>query len=231
MKKTIFTLNINDYAPEIRKLTRPHLEFYAKRIGAEIVDITERKFPDYPIVYEKLQIYELAQEMKNDWNIFVDADALIHPETIDFTNFLSKDTVLQNGKDMAAIRWRLDKYHLRDGRNIGTCNWFTIFSDWNIDLYKPLDDMSLEEAMQNMFPTIAERSTVIDTAHLLDDYVISRNLARFGLKYKNVPELLKELNLEGCEFFYHTYLDKTDEKVEKIREVIKRWGLNKQMLK
>jgi hypothetical protein len=226
MKKIIYTLNINNYAPELRALTRPHLEFYAKRIGAEIIDITERKYPHMPVVYEKLQIYDLAQKYRADWNIYIDSDCLIHPETIDFTNFLDKSTVFQVGSDMAAIRWRYDKYFLRDGRNIGTCNWFTIFSDWCIDLYKPLEDMELDEVMQYMYPTVIERTTVVDTAHLIDDFVLSRNVARYGLKYQNLKELLEKIGLPNANFFWHEYLITTQEKVAKAKEVIKLWKIN-----
>jgi hypothetical protein len=45
LKKTIFTLNIDNYAPEIRDITRPLLERYAKKIGADIYDIEDRNFP------------------------------------------------------------------------------------------------------------------------------------------------------------------------------------------
>lgn len=125
-KKTVFTLNIDNYAPEITELTYPFLEHYAKRIGADFHVITERRFPGFPPVYEKLQIYRLAQEQANDWNIFFDSDALVHPDTIDFTQHLGKDTVAHNGSDMAAIRWTYDRFFLRDGRNIGSGNWLTI---------------------------------------------------------------------------------------------------------
>ncbi len=226
MKKTIYTLNINDYAPDILALTRPWLEFYANRIGAEIVDITERKWPDMPIVYEKLQIYELAKTNGSDWNIYIDSDCLIHPETIDFTNFLPKDTVLQAGKDMANIRWRYDKYFLRDGRNIGTCNWFTIFSDWCLDLYHPIEDMTLDECRKFMFPTVVEQNTVIDRDHLIDDFVLSRNVARYGLKYKNVPEVLKELDLEQANFFWHEYVITESEKILNLKKAIETWKLD-----
>jgi len=227
MKKIIYTLNVDNYAPELVALTRPHLEFYAQRIGAEIVDITERKFPDMPVVYEKLQIYELAKENKADWHIYIDSDCLIHPETIDFTNFLQKDTVMQVGHDMAAIRARYDKYLLRDGRNIGTCNWFTIFSDWCLDLYHPLEDMTLEEARECMFPTVVEGHGGIDKDHLIDDFVITRNVARFGLKYINLPELLEKNELKDAQFFWHEYMITVPEKVKKAKEVIEAWKLNK----
>ncbi|HWB97853.1 MAG TPA: hypothetical protein VG672_14160 [Bryobacteraceae bacterium] len=46
IKKTVYTLNIGDYAPEICALTYPLMEAYARKIGADFHVIRERKFPD-----------------------------------------------------------------------------------------------------------------------------------------------------------------------------------------
>lgn len=225
MKKIIFTLNIDNYAPEILEITRPTLEYYANKIGAEIYDIKERKYPEYPVTYEKLQIYELAKKLKADWIIYIDSDALIHPETIDFTNFLSRDTVMHNGFDMANIRWKYDDIFLRDGRNIGSCNWFTIASSWCIDLWTPLD-ITLEEALNNIFPTPTETNTVVDRKHLIDDYALSRNIAKFGLKFTTSTEIYEKLKLEGSIFLYHEYLISIDEKVKRLKEIKNNWIIN-----
>lgn len=53
VKKTIYTLNIGDYAPEICALTYPLMQAYARKIGAEFHVIRERKFPDWPLDYEQ----------------------------------------------------------------------------------------------------------------------------------------------------------------------------------
>src|SRR5512141_1373958 len=114
-KKTVFTLNVDGYAPEITALTYPFIMAWARRIGASFHVIDERRFPEWPVVYEKLQVYALAQQMANDWNIFIDSDALVHPDAPDFTRLLSKDTVAHYGADMAAIRWTYDRFFQRDG--------------------------------------------------------------------------------------------------------------------
>ena len=80
VKKTIFLLRINDYSPEICALTYPLIRRYAQKIGAEIFEITKRRWPDWPVVYEKLQIFYLAQELQSEWQIYFDADTLIHPD-------------------------------------------------------------------------------------------------------------------------------------------------------
>jgi hypothetical protein len=124
MKKCVWTLNVDGYASEITKLTYPLLEGWANKIGADFRIITKRNWPSYPPVYEKLQIHTLGKDY--DWNIYVDSDALIHPDFFDPTEHIKKDTVLHNGCDMAGVRWRYDDIFRRDGRHIGSCNWFRI---------------------------------------------------------------------------------------------------------
>lgn len=225
LKKTVFTLNIDNYAPEITELTYPLIKRYADKIGADFYTIKERKFPGFPPVYEKLQIYELAQKMENDWNIYIDSDTLVHPDLMDVTNHLSKDTVLHNGADMASNRWKYDRFFLRDGRNIGSCNWFTIGSDWCIELWKPLDDITLKEAVVNISPIVSEINTIITPDHLIDDYTLSRNIAKYGLKFTTLINLLTSLGQSQGEYFWHLYTISIEEKVVRMKEVLKRWGL------
>jgi hypothetical protein len=226
MKKTIFTLNVDNYAPEITKLTFPYLKKYAQKIEADLYVIKDRKFPKFPPVYEKLQIYELAQKMKNDWNIYIDADAFVHPDTPDITTLVGKDTIVHNGQDFAPIRFRPDKYFLRSGLHFGSCNWLAMASDWCIDLWKPLDDLSLKEAVGNIFPIQDELNTGITPEHLIDDYTLSRNVAKYGLKATNLIELFKEYG-DYNDFFWHQYQITIPEKVEYLKNVIRRTKLTR----
>ena len=238
-KKTIFTLNVDGYAPEITVLTYPLIEAYAEKIGADFHIISERKFPEWPVTYEKLQIFELAREMGNDWNIYIDSDALVHPDTPDLTKLLPRDTVAHHGKDCAPVRWRSDKYFERDGRHFGTGNWLTVASDLCLDLWRPLDDLTPEQAISNIFPTVFETiSGVVNQSHLIDDYVLSRNIARFGLKATTLKEIFSNLGYkeirdvtgrviqnEGGYFFYHHYLFPTDQKVVEMKKIIRNWKI------
>lgn len=221
IKKTLYILNVDNYAPEITRLTYPLLKKYAGKIGAEFYTIDKRKYPQMPPVYEKLQIYDLGREMKNDWNIYIDGDTLVHPDMFDPTNHIEKDTVMHNGIDMASIRWTYDNYFFRDGRNIGSCNWFTIASDWCLDLWAPLD-IPLEEAVKNIHPIQGELNTVITPEHLIDDYALSRNIAKYGLKVKTLTSLLQELGNPG-NFLWHQYQITRDKKVEEMCKLIEVW--------
>jgi hypothetical protein len=212
VKKTVYTLAVkddlgNDYEPEITAITFPLMKKWAKKIGADFYVIEDRKFKDMPPVYEKFQIYELGKEHGNDWNIFLDADTLIHPDFWDVTEMLNKDTTCSGySSDFSPIRFKPDKYFNRDGRYIGKGNWCQIGSDWCLDLWKPLDDITPEEAYDNIYPTYQESSTVIERKHLIDDYLVSRNIARYGLKHTLISEI--EANRKvGCSgHLWHQYL-------------------------
>ncbi len=225
-KKCVYTLNIDNYAPEITALTYPLLMRYAEKIGAEFYVIKERKFSfSLPPAYEKLQIYKLGKEMGNDWNIYIDSDALVHPDFFDPTEIVGKETVLHNGADLAGNRWKYDNYFRRDGRHISSCNWLAIASDWCLDLWHPLDDMTIEQALENIYPLNAEANHNITREHLLDDYILSRNIAKYGLKFTTVSDLLEKIGRKGESYFYHEYTITRQEKVVGLTKTIEKWGL------
>lgn len=225
MTKTIFLLNIDNFAPQITRLTYPFIRCYAERIGAKIHMITERKFPDWPITYEKLQIYELAKELGSDWNIYIDSDALLHPEFIDITEHLQKDTVACYSKDVADIRWKMDEYFRRDGRLIGWGNWFAVASDLCLDLWHPLD-IPLEQALGNIRPTPNELNAGVTREHLIDDYTLSRNVARYGLKFKTFKQIWKESDIENP-LVQHEYTKSADEQAKSHLKLILDWNVEK----
>ena len=203
VKKTIYTLNIGDYSPDITALTYPLIRRFAAKIGADFRVISERRWPEYNLCYEKLQIYELGRD--SEWNIYIDGDTLVHPDFFDITEHLPKNTVLHNGYDMAGNRWRYDDYFRRDGRHIGSCNWFTVTSDWCMDLWRPLDDISYEDAVANIFPINEEIRHGMKPGHFIDEYVVSRNIARFGLKFDCLIEMLQRMKRLNDKYLWHEY--------------------------
>jgi len=219
MRKTLFTLSVDNYAPDIFALTRPYMERYAQKIGAEFHVISERKFPDYPIVYEKFQVYELGRG--NDWNLFVDGDVLIHPDTYDITEHVKKDTVAQWGADFN-FRWDHDDYFRRDGRHLSTCNWFTLTSDWTHDFWTPLQDMTLKEALSHIHPAQYELQRSMKTEHFIDDYVLSRNLARYGLRYLQLRDW-DGFTIDKVPLLYHYFPRSNDEKLSMLRDLVASW--------
>jgi len=226
IRKTLFTLDINHYEPEITALTYPLMEYYAKKIGADFHIIKDRKFPDYPLTYEKLQLYNIIEEEDIDWAVFVDADTIIKPDFFDITIQFPKDTVCHNANDESSHRYKADRYFLRDGRFIGSCNWFAVASDWCIDLWHPLDDMTCGEALNNIMPIMEEINTgLIPREHLIDDYVLSRNIARFGLKFTTVRDLQMKKGYAQMLFLYHVYNVPAKQKLEMLTGMLKSWGV------
>jgi hypothetical protein len=59
---------------------------------------------------------------------------------------------------------------------------------------------------------------------LLDDYTLSRNIARFGLKFTTVRRVQEQTGCGG-EFFHHDYMISEDEKIASIETVLKNWKL------
>jgi hypothetical protein len=227
LKKTLYTLNIDDYEPEITALTFPYMRKYAEKIGADFFIITERKFPDWPVTFEKLQIYELAQQHANDWNIFCDGDCLIHPDLMDVTNHISKDTVMHNGSDESTHRFKADRFFLRDGRFIGSCNWFAVASDLCIELWKPPDDLTLEEAMANIQTISQETNGGMAREHLIDDYICSRNISKYGLKFTTLRSVLQNKGYPNPVFMMHMYNIPIASKLDILNQTMVQWGIKK----
>ena len=118
MKKLIHVLNINDFFPELFALTFPTIQAYAERHGFLINLITERKFPDYPINYEKMQVFQ--DGMGADLNMLCDADMLIHPHFPDVHEIVKNPAyVAFNDNYNISTKYYADRipYFKRDGRD------------------------------------------------------------------------------------------------------------------
>ena len=221
----VFCLYVNDFAPDILKITKPFLENWCKRIGADLHYITERKYPDMPPNYEKFQIYELGKEY--DYQIFIDADALVPLEMFDPTEFIGMDEICFNRVDPANSRFKFDKYFRRDGRNIGAGTFFVVTTKWTLDAWKPLelqDDITKEDCIANITPIRVERNFGVDAVHLLDDYLVSRNIAKYGLKVRTlVGDVCDKIKCKQT--LQHAYLDTKENKAKYLSMVVE--DLNK----
>lgn len=226
MKITLYTLNVDNYAPEITKHTFPLLAGYANKIGARFYQITERKFPEFGFEREKFQIFDLMVQHDDDYAIFLDADTLLHPEMFDLTCFVPPDTVCNFGHDNISTRFRVDDVHRRDGRNIGCGTFFVVVprACRNYWLWPDPSELSYEEIVSRIFPTLAERKVGIQPKHLADDFVTSRNVAKFGFKFMTVWDIQKKLG-RNDNFIVHSHLQTREQKVQTIDDTLVRWGL------
>lgn len=187
-KRVVHVMLMNDYLPKLCKLTLPTIEAWAEKIDARVNYITRRRWPDWPLLTEKLQVW--YDGMDNDWNILLDADILVHPDAPDMLGTLvPPDHVAAKDAFHAHTQMRTDTYFQRDGRDIGLSGCFVITSRWCHDLWRPItEEMTKEEVCKAI---LQERKCV-------DEYCISRNMARYGLKLTAPVDPATSYNL-----FYH----------------------------
>jgi hypothetical protein len=183
---------MNNWEPEITNLTFPLMKFHAKKIGADFLLLDQRKFPSLPLQLERFQIFNISKNY--DWIIQLDADLLMHPDMPDLTQHVSKDTILISKWDLLSKRFKTDYCFERDGRRISAPGFFTITSDWCRDFWKLPKDIDLDTALDSTTPLLHEwDGRKVNNTHIVFDYLISRNIAKYGLKVKSFQELFKEL--------------------------------------
>lgn len=223
----IYTIRINDYAPELTDLTFPLMRHWASKIGARVEVIDKRLFEPWPISFEKFQTPMRALDAHAEWAYTVDADTLIHPDWFAVHEVIGKDTVAHNGKDFNPIRWTQDKYFRRDARYIGSCSWFTVASDWCYEDLWHFPEQSYEETLAAIHPTGGEMgSGLIPKEHLCDDYTLSRNIARFGLKYTTFIEICKDrIAVQGNPLLWHHYQVSNETKFARMCAAMVAWGV------
>ncbi len=112
MKKAVYTVNIGNYIPDISAITVPAFKAYAERIGADFIQITERKFSPFAFGYEKMQIYELGKDY--DYNVYFDLDVIISPKMFDVTDKIPADVVGHLGGYGADTWFGMDENFLND---------------------------------------------------------------------------------------------------------------------
>jgi len=170
MTKSIWVVIVDNYQPEVCKQTLPTIEKYADKIGAKLNIISKRKWPEATAPYEKLQVYELGKGY--DWNIVVDADLLIEDTMHDPTTMVPDQTVATWMCYDPAPYFPCDEYYYRDGRHIGASFNFLFVPRACHDALMPFPN---EE--------IKSRMAALKRPFMLDEYCLSRNIARYGLKF------------------------------------------------
>jgi hypothetical protein len=169
MKIEIFVVRVDDYLPELCAITLPRIEAYANRIGAKFTLISTRKYPEFPPTYEKLQVYELGKN--NDYNILLDADIVLADDFEDITKNVPLNGVGFWHEYRASGLFAPDQYFFRDNRNVGVATNMLVVPRACHDIFTPLE-IDAEEAKKRT-----------NRWFIIDEYCISRNLAKFGIKY------------------------------------------------
>jgi hypothetical protein len=189
--------------------------------------LTERKFPDWHITYEKAQV---ALYGKNyEWNIVADTDALVHPDLPDLTTRVPDFAVGILDGYPADTRFAMNPYFARDRRKMGVSGLLAVAHRHCFDFWTPLPGRQ-EEHLAQITPLADERARGVPAAHFITEYWLSYNLARFGLKYTG---LLQE---DERRMFFHPYgwfvngvfhSPTNEEKIRGVLEKAREWGLLK----
>ena len=218
MKKAIWILNIdNKYNPELVSLCIPTIKAYADKIKADLNIITERKFPDWHITYEKAQVYESGKSY--DWNLVMDTDVLIYPNCPDFTERLPDFVVGLKESYPADAVYNMNDYFYRDRRKVGINAVFAIASKYCHDFWYPLPG-GQEEHLPYIHMRPEEVARGVKPEQFITEYWLSNNLARFGLKYDGI--LLEHERW----MHFHTFFAPTEEqKIKELKEVYASWNL------
>lgn len=190
MKKRVYVLNINNYLPEVCKITLPLIKNYADKLGAEFMIIDEQKTPDLPVTYEKLQIYELGKDY--DWNILIDADMVIHPNMYNVFRFLPTGYI--------GVWHQYNGRILHENLDLGIATNFLVVPRTHHEVWKPFDNPY-------------ERLKGLERKFILDEYCVSYNVKRLGYKISGL-----EIGGAYGKLFYHLNIN-TDNVVVNINYI------------
>ena len=236
MNKVLYTPNYNQYEPEICSITYPLIKQYCHKIGADF-RIIDKPF-DLGVdtkISGKFHLHKLAQE-KNQITMFLDSDALIHPDAPDFMiHCIGPKLVFCFGQDYPFMRFRADQFFAYAQANglvepytmvpYGMCTWCVICNDSSYHVWEP--PVNAAEAISYITPTVVE-AHIKTAASLLDDYQTSLNLVKHKLTIINGIEALTAVKYTGVMPFYHQYLVTPEEKARQLKFVRDNvWGLGK----
>jgi hypothetical protein len=198
-RKCVHTVAMAGWRPDIQALSLPSIKRWADRIGADFNLISSPKFPGYPASYERLQVHEAGRGY--GWNVCLDADMLLHRDLEDPTERMDPRSCGSMGM-LDAGRWfEPDEYFARDGRQIGVADCFVVSSEMTHDLWTPLG-VPFEEASRRC-----------RDPWMVSEYALSRNLARFGLKFGGA--------IRDHSMVFHAPPDKS---IESFHRQLREWG-------
>jgi hypothetical protein len=173
MKTCVHFVNIPDHPSQYTAVTFPLVHAYAKRIGATFNIISQRKFPNFPVEYEAMQIHEAGAFY--DWNMHIAAGMVLGEWLQDPSLYMSDDCVATNmvfGADQA-FRTEGNIYFERNERYVGIAEGFVLSHANTHDVWEPLPGGNFDSYVGLIRDGRRERIT---------SYALSLNMAKYGLK-------------------------------------------------
>ncbi len=170
-KKCVHIIGAPVHSQELCAVTIPRIQRWAEAIRADVNIIGgTRVFPDYPVTYERMQIFSAGRGYQ--WNICVDADILIAPDTQDVTLTVPRDQVGIIMNYSASAYFDVDnKYFIRGGRDFAPVQSVIVTSDWTHDLWEPLRGVA------------GTHLAAVKNISQFAEYALALNFARFNLKF------------------------------------------------
>ena len=106
--------------------------------------------------------------------------------------------------------------------SIGSCMMFA--SHLCRELWRPIDDLTLPEILSRFHPWHNEELIGYTPDYLIDDYLISRNVAKYHLKYKSLRDCIRENGMNESDYLYHQFGLPKEEKIKETKKWLKAWG-------
>jgi hypothetical protein len=220
MKKLLVTLDIGDYDRDITSLTFPHMQKYAKNIGADFHIITERKFPDFDINLEKFQLYDICLDY--NWTIFLDADCLINPKGTDLTKLVENDRIIISSYNNPKHHFYPENIEEQYNLNYYAPFFFLVFHKNSKNCVKPYENaldyckyINIESQNKEFLNYLSSKNiskNLISSSWFLDEFLFTLNLHRYNIKTASLREDFPELNIIA-----HTPNEKT-KKIEELKK-------------
>ena len=186
---------------------------YANKIGAEFIEINERKFPDYSILYEKIQIYELGKDA--DWNIFFDGDVIVNNSMIDIRESNPNMVLLKDGYNVD-IKFLTNKYFYKRKQGIASC--FVATSKKCHNLWKPLYLTPKEINSKIIISKKDINDGITESSTPQDEYILSYNLAKYEYNFSGIP-------IDSMFHSYNANYNNNANKLKEIKDKLKEWNL------
>lgn len=211
------------------------MSMWANKIDADFKILTERKFPQYAISVEKFQMKEYLKDY--DWVYFLDADLLIHPDTIDMSLYLEKDVLLHWSWLSLSTKYKNNKIFERDDRRLGLASTFLCVSNWMEDFFdldmefKTQEEISKQIIMlkeeQNFAKLVSDNHTWLGEGWYSDEFILAYNLCKYGLKAMAIKDFFQELYIDPKKIncFAHEYLWTIPQKEKMLVETIYNWRI------
>lgn len=176
MSTCVHFITIRDPSLRHQDISLPMVKDYAKKIGADLNLISERKFPDFPVYYEAMQIFESGK--KYEWNLYLQPGGLLGEQLPDVTEYCPHDAVstciLYNASGQFLTENNI--YFERDSRNLGISDTVVLSNRVTHEIWEPLP--SSYSTYKNL---------ILDgDVTKICSFALSYNIAKYRLKVSGV---------------------------------------------